>query len=485
MNLKDKKVAIHFVNSIKYPAKAPFDPPVKYPEYRGEIVDPENQVYAGIRNILFRLGLDHENFNKKNWNPFGQHIKPGMTVFIKPNIVRHEHLGGKDVFSVIVHASILRPILDYVCIALKDKGKIIIGDSQVYLAHFEHAIVASHIKDLLEFFNKCRSIPIDCIDLRINRGVRSYLWGMWGRKPVKQDSRGYEFVDLGTLSKFNKINPKRLRIGHENPKIMYKHHSHGKHQYLFPKSFLQSDVIINISKMKTHRRTAVTLALKNIMGLPALKGCLPHYITGSVKEGGDEYIHPSLRKRICTLLNDKIHSNPFIPLKFIFAVMKNIIWASHKILPFGDNIYEAMWYGNDTLWRTLVDLNRAVLYADKDGRLCKTPQRHFFGLVDGIIAGEKNGPVSPEPFGAGVIVAGHNPVAIDAVSSTLMGFDINKIPMIKNAMMIDESDLPLFLETLNDIKIIDGDKEIYFNDLVRKRFFQFEPHPNWKGHVEL
>ena len=356
MNLNDKNVGIHFVNSNKYPAKAPFDPPLKYPEYRGEKVDPENLVYAGIRNILFRLGLDNTNYNKKNWNPFGQYIKPGMTVFIKPNLVRHKHLRGKDLFSVIVHASILRPILDYVCIALKDKGKIIIGDSQVYLANFDRAIEASHIKDLLDFFNKCSTIPIECIDLRINRGVRTYLGGMWGRKPVKQDSQGYEFVDLGNLSKFNNINSKRLRIGHESPKIMYMHHSHGKHQYLFPKSFLQSDVIINIPKMKTHRRTAVTLTLKNIMGLPALKGSLPHYITGSVKEGGDEYIHPSLRKRMCTLLNDKIHSIPFIPLKFIFTIVKKIIWTSHKILPFKDNINEAMWYGNDTLWRTLIDI---------------------------------------------------------------------------------------------------------------------------------
>ena len=83
------------------------------------------------------------------------------------------------------------------------------------------------------------------------------------------------------------------------------------------------------------------------------------------------------------------------------------------------------------------------------------------------------------------MIAGHNPVAIDAVSSTLMGFDINKIPMIKNAMLIEKSDMPLFLGALDDIKIINGDKIINFNELAKKPPFQFEPHPNWKGHLEL
>ena len=103
-------------------------------------------------------------------------------------------------------------------------------------------------------------------DERIPEGIYSgATFDKW-RKKVEQDPRGYRFVDLGDKSCFNDIDPKRLRIAIASYKNMYKHHSGGKHEYLFPQSVLDSDVIINIPKLKTHRRTAVTLAIKNLMG---------------------------------------------------------------------------------------------------------------------------------------------------------------------------------------------------------------------------
>ena len=120
MSLRDNSVALNFVNTKKYPAKIPFDPPERYPEHKGNSLNPDNQVYAGGREIFHRLGLDKENFNTRNWNPLKAILKPGMTVFIKPNTVAHAHEKKKDIYSVIVHGSVLRPILDYVCIALKN-----------------------------------------------------------------------------------------------------------------------------------------------------------------------------------------------------------------------------------------------------------------------------------------------------------------------------------------------------------------------------
>ena len=95
------------------PRSVPFNPPVKYPEYNGTELDPNNKIYDHVRQILYKSGLDKENFNKPNWNPFKDIVKPGMTVFIKPNTVRHYHMDGKEVFSIIIHASVMRPVLDY------------------------------------------------------------------------------------------------------------------------------------------------------------------------------------------------------------------------------------------------------------------------------------------------------------------------------------------------------------------------------------
>jgi uncharacterized protein (DUF362 family) len=485
MTINNNTVTVEFFESKDYPRNVPFNPPIKYPEYEGSELDPNNKIYDHVRQILYKSGLDKENFNKPNWNPFKDIVKPGMTVFLKPNTVRHYHMDGKDVFSIIIHASVVRPILDYVLKALNGSGRIIIGDSQVLFGRFKEAYSISQIDKMLDWVReKNPNVPIECFDLRIVQGVRTYMYGKWGREKIEQDPRGYSWVNLGDRSAFKDIDPKRLRIVYCNHKVMYKHHSNGKHEYLIPNSFLQADAVIGIAKFKTHRRTAVTLAQKNYFGIPALKDTMPHFITGSPSDGGDQYINPSLRKRIALKLNDNIHSNPFVPMKFIFAILKKLVWNTHYIFRFKDDVYEAMWYGNDTLWRTLQDINRIVFYADKNGKIQDTPQKNHFHIVDGIIGGEKNGPVNCDPVYPGILMTGYNALAIDTVGATLMGFDYKKIPLINNTYKTANSSQPLFFGNVNDIKINDGGKEFDLNSYGKFRNLNFEPHPNWKGHIE-
>jgi uncharacterized protein (DUF362 family) len=482
--LQDKRVAVAFTGLETYPANVPFDPPARYPEYALKGVDPSNQVYPWVRETLRRVGLDSKNYGTPGWNPLGDIVRPGMTVLIKPNTVSHMHEENKEYFSVVIHPSVLRPVLDYLCLALRNEGKIIIGDSQVMFGHFEEAMAVSRIDQLLAWYRKQTPIPIECFDLRTVRGVRTWLYGKWGRKKVAQDPRGYQVVDLGDESFFKGVDPKRLRIAIASYKKMYEHHSGGRHEYVFPKSVLESDAVINIPKLKTHRRTAVTLSLKNFMGLPASKACLPHFQTGSVEEGGDQYIHPSWRKRVCLVLHDQIQTRSLVPVKFLFAVIKKLIWDTHKIVPFKDNVYEAMWYGNDTLWRTLLDINRIVFYADKQGKLRDTPQRQNFCLIDGIVAGDGNGPLSPNPRTPGVLLAGYNPAAVDAVAASIMGFDIDKIPLVRRALDENTQRRPIFRGSREEIEVIDGDRTLSLADVQRETNLGFEAHPQWKGHVE-
>jgi uncharacterized protein (DUF362 family) len=431
------------------------------------------------------MGLDEENYGSPDWNPLKDIVKPGMSVFVKPNTVRHYHIDGKDVLSIIVHASIVRPVLDYICIALKGDGRIILGDSQVIFGRFAPAWKIAQLDALVGWYRTQVRIPIECYDLRIVEGTRTYMWGKWGRRKVEQDPRGYTFVNLGNLSAFRDIDPKRLRIGIASHKEMYKHHSNGKHEYLIPNSFLECDVVFNIPKFKTHRRTAITLAQKCFVGIPAWKDSMPHFTTGSVSEGGDQYINPSWRKRIGTHLHDIIQTTPYIPVKFVTAVAKKILWNSKWIIPFKDDIYEAMWHGNDTLWRLLVDLNRIAFYADKNGVIQDNPQRDHFCVMDGIIGGEKNGPVNVDPVPLGLLMAGYNAAAIDAAGATLMGFDITKIPIVIRSMATRNEKSPLFVGTAGDIEIIDEQKRYSMLEMPKHRNLHFEPHPGWKGGVEL
>src|SRR5690554_902172 len=116
-----------------YNTIAPFHPDEKYPEYDGEISNLKNPAFRAVRKNFYLMGLDKDNYNTSEWNPLKDLIKPGDSVFIKPNLVTHEY-GRKnsdkkgDVFSVITHPSVVRAVAEYVAIALKGSGEIIIGD---------------------------------------------------------------------------------------------------------------------------------------------------------------------------------------------------------------------------------------------------------------------------------------------------------------------------------------------------------------------
>jgi hypothetical protein len=146
------------------------------------------------------------------------------------------------------------------------------------------------------------------------------------------------------------------------------------------------------------------------------------------------------------------------------------------------------WYGNDTLWRMVLDLNKILLYANGDGTLREDHwhnAKRYFTIVDGIYAGEGDGPLSPDKREAGLIVAGGNPVAVDCTCARLMGFDYRKIPHLAKAFEAFPCRLCTF--AYDDIcvrsNVPDFDKHL--RDIDREATLHFMPHFGWKNHIEL
>ena len=149
---KENQVAVYHSEKIEYP-KTAFNPPEQYPEHPFKETDPENQIYPAVRESLRLLGMDSKNYGTKNWNPLGELISPGDRVVIKPNLVLHKsRLEGGDLFSVIVHPSVLRPIIDYVYVALKGRGRITVADSPLQTADFEKLLDVSRLSDMIRLF---------------------------------------------------------------------------------------------------------------------------------------------------------------------------------------------------------------------------------------------------------------------------------------------------------------------------------------------
>ena len=114
-----------------YPRVPPFLPDEEYPELRARVQEGKerNAVYSLFRRLMHYLGMDKARFGTPEWNPFSEIVRPGQRVLIKPNLVRHLHLGGGDLSTVVTHASLVRCVLDYVALALGRSGEITIGDA--------------------------------------------------------------------------------------------------------------------------------------------------------------------------------------------------------------------------------------------------------------------------------------------------------------------------------------------------------------------
>jgi uncharacterized protein (DUF362 family) len=78
--------------------------------------------------------------------------------------------------------------------------------------------------------------------------------------------------------------------------------------------------------------------------------------------------------------------------------------------------------------------------------------KHDLIIVDGLVCMEGNGPVIGTPRNMGIILAGRNPVSIDAICSHLMGFDPREIPHLKLS-----ADLGLGEIDINKINLLGDD----------------------------
>ena len=463
----DQNVAFfHDPKAVTYPTVPPFSPSEAYPEYPFKDVASEPTLaYAAVREIFHLLGYDAKHYGTPAWKPLGEIIKPGQKVLIKPNFVRDVPYAGGDLESLRTDGSIIRAVMDYVYIALQGKGRLTVGDAPIQTPTWESIVASSGIDGVMTFFQHETKLELELADFRTEQTIKTYGSFILHHRMIGS-ADDWIMVDLGSESQLDKpeVNLSRLRVSNYSKQKMQERHDHGKHEYLINRRVLEADVVLNLSKLKTHRLGGLTCSMKNLVGVLAHKSCLAHYTTGAKDRGGDEYNRRTLPKAIFSWLLQQEDSARILGTRFVFFCMRTLF---HFITKRGEQVFEGSWYQNDTMWRMVIDLNQAVLYADKHGVLQKTPQRQYFCLVDGLIAGEKDGPLKPTNKPIGVLVAGRNPVAVDHTCAEIMGFDTSLIKTISRAHDLQVH--PLITFPLKMAKLPN---------------FHFVPHKNWIGHLE-
>lgn len=482
-----KKVALAAAAvEVRYPTEPPFRPCQLYPEFHDHVrsAKASNEVYTLFRGLLQLLGLDSDRAFQPGWNPFGSLIKPGDKVVIKPNLVRHVHLGGGDYQAVVTHASVIRCALDYAALALQGAGELIVGDAPVQSTDFDELVRKNCLQEVCEDVSRAWGIPVRLQDFRLWSIRLDQDHRVVDEEALTGDASGYVAVNLGKHSLLNPLNAdaERFRVTNYDCGEMIRHHNDSTHEYLIPKTILDADVVINLPKLKTHRKVCLTAALKNLVGINGHKDWLPHHRTGSLREGGDEYKEASLLKRIQTSLIEGVDKNPHSLMSHVQRLATRISSRLNRHFA-PDPFLEGSWYGNDTLWRTVLDLNRLLIYAGRDGSIAEIPQRRCLTIVDGIVAGEGEGPMEPDARRCGVLVGGGNPLAVDAVLATMIGFDYRKIPLIANGFGVDT--LPLASYQPEEICVVTDSSEWASVQVgLPCDRLSFVPPSGWRGYVE-
>ena len=488
--LTSKEVAISTGHS-KYPSEPPYSPGCIYPEYpfnHGGLSKEANEAYEGVREALQMLDLDVKHYGSSEWNPLDGFILPGHTVVLKPNFVRdfRETQPGHE-NCLITHGSIIRAALDYVFIAQKGQGRIIIADAPQNDADFEVIRRIAGLDDIQEFYLRYAGFEIEVYDLRPEKAIK-VNGVIVGHEPLPGDPAGYIKVDLGRHSMFCEVEHLcHLLYGSEyDTSEIRRHHTGGVHEYMISKTILDADCVISLPKLKTHKKTGITVCMKNLVGINGNKNWLPHHRLGTPTQGGDQFADDGMKHRI-----ERKSMEYFRRVFPLLGSLRGIVAGPVKSVGnwiFGDTntntVRSGNWYGNDTTWRMVLDLNRILLYSDKSGFLQNYPARRIFCIVDGIVGGEGNGPLDPVPKTAGIVVAGMNPLVIDLTCARLMGFNYKQLPLLCRAFNNDS--LPIVRFDYNKVNCRSNDYRYngYLNEFGGVSL-SFEPHFGWEDHAEF
>lgn len=407
--------------------------------------------------------------------PLSDIIKPGNIVLLKPNWVHHYNFSKNGLNCLITHEIFIECVLDEV---LKcNPGKVIIGDSPIQGCNFSKL---SDWKWIERIRNKS-DVPIEIKDYRRTHFIRDPITSKASVKNNLIDESNYILFDLAKSSSLEEItnSNSNFRVADYDHRLLQINHQKGVHKYLMTKDPFKVDVILNLPKLKTHQKAGLTGALKNLVGLNGNKDYLPHHRSGGSFEGGDCYSGKSVLKKANELLNDLSNQNIGNRKYLIYKNLNRSITLIRKI--FGDkgNV-SGGWYGNDTVWRMAIDLNKILLYGKADGSISNNIQRTIFSITDAIIAGDHDGPLKPEPVYFGMVTFGSSSAIVEYVHGLLMGFEPFKIPLLNGAFI----SFPYLTQfTPEDIEVYMNSKKIELKDIVNYSY-PFTPSQGWKSHIE-
>lgn len=349
----------------------------------------------------------------------------GKNVMLKPNWVK-EDTAPYDSVCLRTNDNLLLCVVRY--LVSLSPAKLLVADAPIQDCNWD-LMLKSEVRKELENISAESHVPILIKDLR--RVQTNFHENTTSRDLHGMDE--YLIFDMGEKSNLEPItdNKKSFRVTNYDPDKMAKVHSKGVHKYCIAKEVFDYDVIITMPKTKTHRMAGLTNSLKILIGINGDKEYLPHHRIGAKESGGDCYKGKNPLRHLAELLSDA--SNRHIGKWQFHLLRRSAILCWLLSFPGKKRFLNAGWYGNDTIWRTVLDLNYVAAYGKNDGTIADTPQRQLLTICDEIVCGQGDGPLYPKPLPMGIIAVSNNAYLMDIVAGTLMDLNIDKIPLLKAA----------------------------------------------------
>jgi uncharacterized protein (DUF362 family) len=412
-------------------------------------------------------------------------------IVVKPNWVLHETTPTFPIEALVTDARLIEAVVETCLDLFPDVESLLVGDCPLQWADWPLLCRQSGLTPAIDRLEKRGAGRVSFLDLRREVFAKHAEGFMVESHTPHGDPRGYREVALGARSHLEPLShqARRFAVNDYSASVTSSNHAPGRHSYLVSQSVLDADLFINLPKWKSHQKSAITAALKNLVGINGDKAYLPHFRRGAPRWGGDEYgdehrwlywLQTTLREQ-----TQKRSRTLFRLLKPGWDWIKRLRgieteWKDVHATPRHFYVAGGAWHGNDTIWRMIYDLNLIIQCVDAQGRLHDTPQRHYFCLVDAITCGQGNGPLQPVPRPADWLVWGTNPFAIDTALTHFMGFDVARVPLIARRHEYLGPDWGRFNFEQLEARLDDTPIRISKTDIN----LQFAPPPGWKGHVE-
>lgn len=411
------------------------------------VYDDKELLFVSVKNLLFRhlTPLDFE----------------GKKVLLKPNLVK-ENDKPDDEICLFTHPNL---IIATVKVILECFPKtIVIGDAPIQDCHWEKMLPQSFY-DEISSLSKDTGIPISIRDFR--KVIFDAHTNVFGHSIRTDDD--YLSFDVGEKSWLEPItdSPIRFRVTNYDPRRMELAHSKGTHRYCIAKEIFESDIVITLPKTKTHRMACLTNSLKILVGMNGDKDYLPHHRIGSKSQGGDCYKSYSFLRSCSECLLDFSNRRRGGALYKVSRRLASALWNRSK--PTDEVTVNAGWYGNDTVWRMVMDLNLIAQYGNINGEIMTSPQRTIYTLCDAIVGGQGSGPLQPDPLALGLLCFSNDPFLMDETMGIIFSLNLERVPLLNAAVRLNESKEEEFIV---DNRIVD-------KEFIKKLKTDVQLAPGW------